>query len=393
MLELRPCKTKKELTAFMELPQSVYRGQAAHRATEDDILALLLRRATAFSRKAKILPFLAFKQGDTRMAQGRFALIQDALKPQLAQIGFFEGMEDCPELAELAYQAARRAFPEAEMVVAGLGGHLNYSAGFSLDSFDSPPAFGMPHTAPYYPRWFSSWQELRMRSYRYPALPFSQRMGSLRASAESGIRVRTLSFSRMKEDLATYTNLNNLCFKDHPLWIERKAEEDIELFLPFKPFLSEENLLFAEKDGRPIGFFLWYPDFNQLCAPGQRLGLAQLLRYRLGAKINGYRFTQIAVLPEFRASDASLRLIQSAAALIAKRSYDWGEGGFIFESNSPSLDLAQRFFTRVLGFGPGQEASGIQTHSYALYQRDCRPGDSCPRDCGPGASSVGNSHA
>lgn len=360
MLELREAASRRDRSLLFSFPRLLYRGLPAHRSTEDDVLSLLLRRGGAFSRKARVKPMLAFRGS---RAVGRFVLFQDSKRPELAQIGFFEGEEDVPELAELAYRAALDFAPDAATIVAGLGGHINYSAGFLLDRFDVPPAFGLPHTAPWYPGWFSAWRARKMLSYRFPTGPFIARLGACMPHRDSGIRVRPLDMGKLDRDVRIYTELNNACFSGHPFWIDRLPEEDLELFLPFSLFLRPENLLFAEKDGTPVGFFLWYPDFNQLAGPDEGLGLRQLLRYRSGRSIDCFRFTQIAIRPEYRASDASLRLMAHAARDIGRRGYAWGEGGFIFESNAGSLDLAGRFFTRILGSGQGPY------RSYAVYER------------------------
>jgi GNAT superfamily N-acetyltransferase len=360
MLDLREAASRRDMSLLFSLPRGIYRGFPAHRSTEDDVLSLLLRKGGAFSKKARVKPMLAFHGA---RPVGRFVLFQDSLKPELAQIGFFEAYGDYPESAELAYRAALDFAPTATTVVAGLGGHMNYSAGFLLDRFDAPPAFGLPHTAPWYPGWFSGWRAHKMFSYRFPTAPFHERLGQLRPKRDSGIRVRPLDMRNLSRDVRVYSELNNACFAEHPFWIDRLPGEDLDLFLPFRHFLRPEHLLFAEKAGEAIGFFLWYPDFNQLVAPDEGLGPKQLIRHRLGRGIDCFRFTQIAIRPEYRASDASLRLIAHAAPFIKKRGYAWGEGGFIFESNSGSMGLAERFFKRVLG-APEEPYRG-----YALYER------------------------
>jgi hypothetical protein len=164
-----------------------------------------------------------------------------------------------------------------------------------------------------------------------------------------GITVRKLNKRKLRQDTEIYTYLNNACFPDHPFWAERAVQEDYELFHPFRFFIKEENLLFAEKDGKPIGFFLWYPDFNQLLKGHQNLGLKQLLLSYLSCPIDTFRFTEIAVLPEYKNSHAVQAMILCAIPYIERSGIKYGEGGFIFEQNINSMVMTRRFLERATG--------------------------------------------
>jgi hypothetical protein len=94
-------------------------------------------------------------------------------------------------------------------------------------------------------------------------------------------------------------------------WTDRSAEEDYELFSPFRFLLKEENLLFAEEDGRAVGFLLWYPDFNQLASPGESFGLRHVLAYHAAHTVPRPRpGAQEAALQE-----TAHRLLRQAAPL------------------------------------------------------------------------------
>jgi hypothetical protein len=154
---------------------------------------------------------------------------------------------------------------------------------------------------------------------------------------------------KLRQETEIYTYLNNACFPEHPFWADRDVEEDFELFYPFRFLIKEENLLFAEIDGEPIGFFLWYPDFNQLVKRDQHLGLRHVLRYHFSDPINTFRFTEIAVLPRFKVSAAVLAMILYATPYVKKLGYTYGEGGFIFEENRKSISMTLRFLERAIG--------------------------------------------
>ena len=346
-MKVKEVCTKKDLQSFYDIETTVYARNQFHRATEEDVLRLLINGPSAFHKHSSVTPFLLM-QADKVV--GRFAIIHDCKLSDYVQVSFFEAVNGLPDVAEIAINQAQSLFPQCRKVVIGLNGHVNYGAGFLMSHFDQPPVFGLPYTQPYYLDYFAGLQKRTMVSFRFPSQPFIEFHARLDGHIDmGGITVRMMNKRKLKEEVEVYTYLNNACFQDHPFWSNRTVDEDFELFHPFRFLLKEENLLFAELNGKPIGFLLWYPDFNQLVSGSQHLGLLHLLRYHLADPIKIWRFTEIGVLPKFRKSRAVLALTSFLSLRIRKAGYSHLEGGFIFEENRPSMVMVHRLFERATG--------------------------------------------
>lgn len=346
-MKIRAVSSARDWQSFFTITKEVYRHNPFYRATEDDLIKKLVKGPTAFHSHARVMPYLITKAGQPA---GRFALIYDRKLPEYLQIAFFEALPDLPDLAEQILSLARKAELPCRRFVFGLSGHLNYSAGMLLNHFDQAPVFGLPYTPAYYPDYFQQFTLQSMVSYRFPCRPFYGFMDNEHKTPDlGGITVRTLDKRQFKRDIAIYTALNNACFQEHPFWAERSEAEDYELFHPFRLLLKEEYFLFAEYQGKTIGFLLWYPDFNELVKGQSQLNALHVLRHRLRDPIRTFRLTQIAVLPEYRISKASLAFILRMIPPIKKAGYQYGEGGFIFEDNSPCLNMTARFLQRGTG--------------------------------------------
>ena len=346
-MKISPVNTAKDLHSFFALTKEVYKDNPCHRATEESLIRMLVKGPTVFHNHASVKAYFITKDGK---AVGRFALVYDRKLPDYMQIAFFEALPGLPDLAELILSQARKSREECSKFVIGLNGHLNYSAGFLLNHFDEVPVFGLPYTPAYYPDYFSQFTLRSMLSYRFPSQPFFDFMQGMEKSLDlGGITVRPLNKKKFKAEIGIYTALNNACFRQHPFWSDRTVEEDFELFQPFRPLLREDYFLFAEYEGKPIGFLLWYPDFNELVKARQQLNPLHILRHRLRDPITTFRFTQIAVLPQYRISKATLALILHMIPPIKKAGYRFGEGGFIFEDNSSSLNMTAKFLQRATG--------------------------------------------
>lgn len=346
-MNLREVHTKAELHSFYRIQEEIYRDNRNIRFSESDITRLLVEGPTAFHRHGRVIPFLIEDNGKVA---GRFAFIHDRNLQDYLQVSFFEAQPGLGEIAGTITGSARSLFPDCKKLVVGLNGHLNYGAGILISQFDVPPVFGLPYNPEYYQDYFTGSVQRTMVSFRFPLKPFvdyQQKMAKIQDF--KGITVRKLNKKRLKEETEIYTCLNNACFPGHPFWADRHVEEDYELFRPFRFLIKEENLLFAEKNGKPIGFFLWYPDFNQLINHKQHLGWKEVLRYQLANPIDTFRFTEIAVLPEYQISHAVQAMILYAIPLIEKTGVTTGEGGFIFEENTSSMVMTSRFLERVTG--------------------------------------------
>jgi len=353
---LKEVHSKKDFCAFYKITEEIYRTNIFYRASESDITKLLVEGPSAFHQHTTIHSYLILQEEDV---VGRFTLIHDQKLPDYIQVSFFEAQPGLEGLANLIVEKARSLFPRCKRIVIGLNGHLNYGAGILTSSFNEAPVFGLPYNREYYQYYFDGFRKIPLVSYKFPLEPFVEYHRRIGDKPDlKGITVRKLNKRKLRQETEIYTYLNNACFPDHPFWAERAVQEDYELFHPFRFFIKEENLLFAEKDGKPIGFFLWYPDFNQLLKGHRQLGLKQVLLYYLTRKVDTFRFTEIAVLPEYKNSHAVQAMILFAIPYIRKSGIKYGEGGFIFEENINSIIMTRRFLER---------ATGIKMEPYRHY--------------------------
>jgi len=338
---------RRDRRRFYRVADQVYRPYPCHRVTEAEIVRWLVEGRSRFCRHATITPFLLKRHG---AVVGRFALIHDHRLPDHVQVAFFETLPGLRGVTEAISREAREAHPACGKIVFGLNGHLNYGCGYLASRFDAVPVVGLPYTPPYYLDYFRGLARREMVSYRFPNEPFSRLrrvMGD--RVRRGGLRTRLLDMHHLARDVEIYTHLNNRCFRDHPYWSDRTGEEDQELFHAYRRFLRNENLIFVERDGEPVGFLLWYPDFNELVGPRAGLGRLAALRYRLRNPIRTVRLAEIAVLPECRSGLAVAALKMHLAAILEATGYRTTEGGFIFMENAPCMRSTTAYLRRATG--------------------------------------------
>ena len=329
-----------------QLCSRIYRHDPAWRDNFTSLLRLITRPQSAFARGAQTWPVSVLDADGQPCAAA--LLIQARRLPDTLQVGFLEFVDQPTEALDLLLQAARRQAQSSgcTRLVVGCNGHVNNGLGLLAGPFGHPPSFGSAHHPPYYV------QHLARRALRADTLvTYVHDVARFPIAADQRLcervarrfRVRTGNFRTLADDLRIYTHLNNAAFADHRHYFERTEEEDLELFRAFGPLLREENFLVAEHDGQPVGFLLWYPDFNEWVPPGGAVGLGAVLRYRLlGRRPTRFKIAELGVLPAFQRSGAILALINHCFGLVRGR-YRHGESGWILEDNVLSKALNTRW--------------------------------------------------
>lgn len=335
---------------FDRVSRAVYAGNRFYRATEASVEKMLLKNASAFSSHAAIKLFVI---RDGKKPVARFALIRDAYLNEYVQVSYFEALEGLGDIFPLIHQTVRTHFPDAKRIVVGLNGHLNYGAGILMNRFDEVPVFGLPYNPPYYAAYFSALECRNMLTFRFRFDVYSEWANAYGIDRQiEGLTVRFMDKKNIEAESKIYTELNNRAFIHHPYWAKREIQEDVELFKPFRHLLDNENLIFAEVHGKPVGFFLWYPDFNQLVSSQRDLNVLDVIKYRTGKKIDTFRFTEIGIVPEYQGSPVALALISKALPAVMKQGFSYCEGGFIFEENRASVAFVKGLLRRSFGSKP-----------------------------------------
>jgi len=344
--------TKADFSRFYKLGSDLYNDNPYYRSSEDDIMRLIVEGPSHFYSHAIVSPIIVFHNDEP---VSRFAYVLDNRLPEYVQVAFFEAKQGQKDLVARIIAEAKKRFPKKLKICFGLNGHLNYGAGILLNNFQKIPVFGLPYTLEYYKEYFVKLDARKIVSFRFPA-EITERYNKLsqRMKSNERITIKKLDKSNLEEYSKVYTELNNTCFTEHPFWAKRDTQEDLELFDSFKYLLKDDHLIFAEYDGKPIGFLLWFPDFNQLLKKNRELKAnskmsLDVIRSKYFNSIDTFRFTEIAVHSSFRKKGVEMALINQMIDDVVSSGYKYGVGGFIFEENFDSINMAIKYIERITG--------------------------------------------
>lgn len=264
--------------------------------------------------------------------------------PDYIQIGFFEAGELNIDAFNMILSRAETLAKEkkATKISASLNIHVNYGLGFLAGSYDKNQSFGMAHNPEFYHKFFekTGFEKIEMVSYKKDMRPVDKLLSDEMSEKLSGkYTVREADLHDLKKECLIYTKINNKSFNEHLFYYPRKEEEDYELFKDLKFLLKPENLLFVEKGGIPVGFMLWYPDFNQVMSSSETVGLKTVIKNKLfGSRIDTFKIVEMGVIPSERSKGAILALFDYCFKCI-KGKYDYMESGWILSDNLKSRNF------------------------------------------------------
>lgn len=340
------CSNTLRHAEYRAMTARVYAGNSCFRDSLSSILTIVADPKGAFGSRTRQQAVTVTDDKENLLAVA--LLLQAEEMPEQIQLCFFEALPKAQEAVQALVNKATAVAREwgATSLLVSMNGHVNYGLGFLADSFDETPCFGSAYTPPYYLDYFRflGFAEHQLVSYRYSVAPFiGKREEKILKRTEKRFSFRTADFSRLRQEIDIYTRLNNDCFAHHPFYFHRYEDEDYELFRPFRWFLKGENLLIAEHGGVPVGFLLWYPDFNELIGPGQELGLTALLKYKLFPhRIRRFKIVEIGVVPKFQGSSVILGLFHACYELTKDR-FQECESNWILSDNLKSRNICRRW--------------------------------------------------
>ncbi len=339
-MKLTVAKSDKEKKDFLRFRRSIYGGSRRYIDDNYFMLCEIFSGKLHFTQGIKFYPVSVSSESGDMLCQ---ALIVYAPQlPEYIQLCFFESLPHQEKavkmLTDIAADYGRRL--NCKKTVIGLNGHVNYGLGLLDSHFEERNSFSSPGNPMYYNEYFrkAGFNEVGLNSY--VVNHYDDRLERFSRALERIDKNYSFRYFDKKEFdrySKIYTDLNNLCFSDHPFYYARDYEDDKEMLKELFLFMKEDSLIFAFKDEEPVGFIMWYPDFNELAARGESFGTKHFFKNVIaGKKIRTAKVMEYGVLEKYRGRGLPAALIYKAFNLIKDQGYTRIETSWILEDNDDS---------------------------------------------------------
>ena len=358
-IEIHPVQTKAELRAFINLPWKIYKGETTWiPPLISEVKKTLDKNSNPFFHHSEAEYYLAFQHGEV---VGRIAAIvnnnhNDFHNEKTGFFGFFESIDN-QEVADLLFSAAAQWLREKHMKI--MRGPMNPSTndtiGFLVDAFDSSPVIMMTYNPAYYltiAENFGFKKSMDVYSYWMDSaqpLPEKAIRVAERVRKKSGLTFRSVNMKKFWDEVALIKEIYNTAWSYNWGFVPMTDDEFHHLAQNLKTTVDPDLAFIAEYDGKPVGFCLTLPDFNQALKKinGRLLpfGIFKLLYY--AKKIKQARVITMGVIKgyQLRGID-SLFYLETYRRGIAK-GYKGAEFSWILENNVMMNRAAQMIGGRI----------------------------------------------
>jgi GNAT superfamily N-acetyltransferase len=350
-IQVKKVETGKDLKEFLLFPWQVYQGDPYWvPPLLVELKEKLDREKSPFYEHAERELFLALADGKVT---GRIAAIIDDNHNRFhgektAFFGFYESFNDAETAGRLLDAAADWSKERGMDTLRGpMNPSMNDECAFLLEGFDSPPVFMMPYNPPYYLELMKACGLAKAKDMyaffmtRHHGEAAKVPAVAERMSRQSNIRLRHVTVKTLAEDVKKIRAIYNDAWEKNWGFVPMTEREVSSLAVKLKRIADPSLVILAEAAGRPVGFALGLPNYNEAIKKinGRLtpLGILKLLFYR--RKIKGMRVVVFGVLPEYRQTGLSYYLYSELNRNVLGGGYEWGELSWQLEDN----DAVNRF--------------------------------------------------
>lgn len=355
-IEIRQVTTRGDRLAFIKFPWRVYQGDPNWvPPLISDQLEYLDPQKNDFFNHADVDLLAAWQKGKIAGTIAAFVDHQQVefLGQQVGGFGFFEVIPD--------FEVARRLLDAAFGWLRGKGIQSvsgptsftdNDNPGVLVEGVDCPPVMMEAHTPLYYKDYLEKYGMEKShdlyawRAYRdqigkeLQNIPVDLMRVAEAARKAAKVDIRKLRMDRFEEEITIAVNLFNATLTHIPNFVPINLTYFQRMAGKLKPFLDPDLALFAEVEGKPIGFCVAIPDVNRVLIHlnGRLFPFNWMKVNRLIKQIDVVSFKLMGLLEEYRHRGIDAMLYIEAVKAFFDKGYAWLDGSVTSEYN-PAVNL------------------------------------------------------
>ncbi len=359
MIEVRPVRTKREREIFLTFPYTIYKNDPLW------VPPLLpdLRKITdpargLFFKGGGIADFyIAWKDGQPA---GTICCSREKPNSPENMFGFFECVDDDAVAEALFGQAETWAHEHGLKIITGpFNLDREDRRGILIEGRDRPAPLMCGYNPPYYPGFFERYGfglayddglayaiDLDLNN------PKIQRLSRLaeRVRQRKNIIIRSANMNDVDKEIDRIWDLQNRALAHLPGFTTYPREAIETIILPLKDLADPDLVLFAEIDGKTIGWFPGIPNFNEIIIHLNGLrypwDYLRALIYQ-NKKPKCIAIKSVAVPPEYWDTGVAILLFDEMAKRAAAKGYEWADLSLTGEENPDTWDLAHHMGAKI----------------------------------------------
>jgi hypothetical protein len=347
-LEITPVRGRADLQEFVNLPYRLHGGTPWIPPLKLERYAYLNRRLNPFFKHGDAELFLARRDG---RVVGRISAQYDRNfnafhDNRWGFFGFLEFEED-QEVVDALFDAAGAWLKAAgrDRMVGPFDLIINEECGLLIEGFALEPMIRQPWHPPYYRQRVEAaglqkamdvfhWN-LRLDDREDRMLPILPKLAK-RAKEKHGFRIRKMSFWRLGRDLKEFQKIYNAAWSKNWGFTPYDDHDLADLAINYRLIFDKRWFMLVENDTEVVAAAITIPDINQVLKRMKGRLLPFGWWYYLNRKrlIDRCRVGFLGVLPEYEHTGVAALLYIGNSDMAAASPINWGEPGWILETNT-----------------------------------------------------------
>jgi len=356
-IQIRPVTARRELRAFVKFPWQVYKNDPNWVPPLISERLEYLDPATGpFYRHADVALFMA---RGSRQPLGTIAAFVDHHRVEHmgapeGGFGFFEVIEDYAVAEQLLDAACGWLRERNAPVVRGPTNFgMNDCPGVLIEGADCPPVMLEAHTPAYYRDFLERYgmeKDHDLYAWRAFGSQVGPKLDAVMSELEqvagvarqrANVTIRKVRMKEWETEIAIVHHLFDTTLQNVvPDHVPMTDAEFLRLAEQFRPFIDPDLALFAEVEGKPVGFFVAFPDINRalIHLNGRLFPFGWLKLSRAIRNIDVATFKLMGVLEEYRRRGIDALLYLEGVRAFLDKNYKWLDGSLTSEQN-PMVNL------------------------------------------------------
>lgn len=313
-IEIRPVENKNQLKEYIKF---VWKINASDPSWVPPLIMNYMKvldpNKNPFFQHASAEYFMAYRNGD---AVGRIAAITNQRhneyhKDNTGFFGFLDGIND-PEVFHDLLDTAKTWLREKgkDFMIGPMNPSTNDEIGILINGFDTPPYLMMTHNPPYYKKLMEELGYQKIKDmYAYyihkDTFNFNEKLIKVAETTKEklGVKIRSVNLKNFNEELERIRYIYNNAWSKNWGFVPMTPEEFDFIADDFKKLIDPNLVLIAEMKGKPVGFSLALPDYNQVFKKikNGKLFPSGWIKFLIERKkINSLRVITLGVVPELQ---------------------------------------------------------------------------------------------
>lgn len=337
-------KTKKECKEYIDFIYKVYEDDKNFCDINLIFVKSFLYQKERHTQRLKIIPIM-IKDGGIKLVCMFVIDETDEVK-----LSFLEFLPNSQKYLKALVQYTKELLKnyKKKKVIVGVNGQISYGLGILTNKYNQKFEFNTNYNKDYYTKELDQVFPTIKRAYSYEYQAdysldsFDEK---LLKKAYKEYQFRFLDMKHFKRDMLIFGKLVHESLKTTPYYSIKTDYEMYELMKQLRFIMKKEDIIFAMRNGKEIGFVFTHPDYAELFDRPHFNYVRFYLRYLL-KKPKIVIYNVIGVLPKYQLSGVSIALIHKAI-VTRKNIYTEGVSSFILEDNILSTRLCRKLSTGI----------------------------------------------